>query len=90
MKKLINFLCLLAAFITSISIVCTLLTTYQFLYVNQIFSTYRTIQIGIFVTMILWAIKFIFFDKGEKRYFYGVLCILISIASLCFIISNVK
>ena len=90
MKKLINFLSLLSGILTSLAIIFTLLTTYQFLYVGQIFSSYLPIQIGILVTMILWAIKFYFFERGARRNMYTIFCIVIAICSLFFIGMNVK
>lgn len=90
MRRLINFLSLLAGLLTSLAIICTLLTTYQFLYVGQIFNSYFPIQIGILVTMILWAIKFYFFEKGARKNIYAIFCIAIAICSLFFIGMNVK
>ena len=40
MKKFINLLSFGSAFITSILIICTFLTTYQFYYVGQVFNSY--------------------------------------------------
>lgn len=51
MKKLINLLEFISAFITSILIICTFLTTYQFYYVGQIFNSYLPIQLGVCITM---------------------------------------
>ena len=90
MKKLINFLSLLAGMLTSLAIIFTLLTTYQFLYVGQIFNSYLPIQIGILITMVLWAIKFYFFEKGSRKNLYAIFCMAIAICSLFFIGMNVK
>lgn len=79
MKKIINVLCIIAATITSILIICTFLTSYQFLYVGLIFNSYLPIQIGVATTMLLLAIRFLLNENGYKRLIYFLFSILISI-----------
>lgn len=73
MKKLINLLEFISAFITSILIICTFLTTYQFYYVGQIFNSYLPIQLGVCITMAILAIRFLINETGKKRIVYCIL-----------------
>ena len=70
MKKLINLLSFGSAFITSILIICTFLTTYQFYYVGQIFNSYFPIQLGVCITMAILSIRFLVNESGSKRILY--------------------
>ncbi len=67
MKKLINLLEFISAFITSILIICTFLTTYQFYYVGQIFNSYLPIQLGVCITMAILAIRFLINETGKRE-----------------------
>lgn len=90
MKKLLRTLSVISALLTSLSIIFTLLTTYQFIYINQIFNSYYPIQLGIVITMILWGLRFLFDENGEKRYTYSIICGLIAITSMIFMYMSVK
>ncbi|GIM30527.1 hypothetical protein CPJCM30710_31930 [Clostridium polyendosporum] len=90
MKKLINILSLLSGLVTCIAVILTLLTTYHFIYGNKIFNSYNPIQIGLAVTMILWGIKFFFYENGERRVAYSIICMIIAIGSLFFLTMYVK
>lgn len=79
MKKFINLMLLVSACITSILIVCTLLTSYQFYYVDKIFYYYRPIQVGLAVTMAFLAIKFWINEHGKRKLIYSSLSLFISI-----------
>ena len=79
MKKVFNLLSFISAGITSILLICTFLTTYQFYYVGQIFNSYLPIQIGVATTMLLLAIRFLLNENGYKRLIYFLFSILISI-----------
>ncbi|MDY2729722.1 MAG: hypothetical protein SOV35_06535 [Clostridium sp.] len=81
MKKIINILTNIAAWITCIMIICTFLTSYQFLYVDMIFNSYLPIQVSLSVTMALLAIRFLLFEKGKRRLLYFLFS-----ALFCFII----
>lgn len=76
MKKIINILTNIAAWITCIMIICTFLTSYQFLYVDMIFSSYLPIQISVSVTMALLAVRFLLFEKGKRRLLYFLFSVL--------------
>lgn len=90
MNKLIRILSVISALLTSLSIIFTLLTTYQFIYINQIFNSYHPIQLGIVITMMLWALRFLFHENGEKRYAYSIISGLIAITSIIFMYMSVK
>lgn len=82
MKKLINMLTIFSACVTSVLIICTILTSYQFLYVGQLFYYYMPVQIGVAVTMAFLALRFWVNERGIKRIGYSGISILISIGLL--------
>ncbi|MBN1066714.1 hypothetical protein [Clostridium sp. ZS1] len=90
MKTLVNWLTLICGFITSILIVCTFLTSYQFYYVNQIFNSYLPVQLGIFITMLVLTIRFMINETGRKRIIYSTFSFTISISLIFFIVNLVK
>lgn len=84
MKKLINLLSFGSAFITSILIICTFLTTYQFYYVGQIFNSYFPIQLGVCITMAILSIRFLVNESGSKRILYSAVSFAIAVCLLFF------
>lgn len=84
MKKLINLLSFGSAFITSILIICTFLTTYQFYYVGQIFNSYFPIQLGVCITMTILSIRFLVNESGSKRILYSAVSFAIAVCLLFF------
>lgn len=82
MKKIINILTIGSACVTSALIICTILTSYQFIYVGQLFYYYMPIQIGVAVTMAFLALRFWVNERGIKRVGYSGLSLLISLALL--------
>lgn len=89
-RDMITFICTLAAFITSVIIVLTFLTTYHFINGMPIFNSYLPLQIGLCITMVLWAIRFLMNRSGKERYIYSIICISSAIISLIFIMKLVK
>lgn len=89
MKKLVNLLSFISAMITSILIICTIMTSYQFFYVDQIFNSYRPVQIGSAVTMALISLRFWVSKDDNNRIAYSVISLLISVI-LIFSTSLVK
>lgn len=89
-KDIMTAICITAAMITSVIIICTFLTTYQFFYVGQMFNSYYMLQIGVCMTMALWGIRFLLYHKGRERCIYFLICITISVSLLFFIINLVK
>lgn len=90
MKKLINLLGFASAFITSILIICTFMTTYQFYYVSQIFNSYLPIQLGVCITMAVLALRFLLIETGRKRLIYFAFSLTISISLIFFMMNLVK
>lgn len=90
MKEIVNVLGSMATFITSILIICTFTTTYQFYYVNQIFNSYLPIQLGVCITMAILGIRFLINETGRKRIIYSGFSFVISISLIFFMMNLVK
>lgn len=90
MKKLINLLGFISAFITSGLIICTFMTTYQFFYVGQIFNSYLPVQLGVCITMAILALRFLIVETGKKRIIYCIFSFAISISLIFFMINLIK
>lgn len=90
MKRLVNLLGFISAFITSILIICTFLTTYQFYYVSQIFNSYLPLQLGVCITMAILAVRFLINETGKRRIIYSILSLAISISLIFFMMNLVK
>ncbi|GAA0083598.1 hypothetical protein UT300007_00370 [Clostridium sp. CTA-7] len=88
-KDFFTLICTLASIAASVIIVLTFLTTYHFINMHM-FNSYLPLQIGICVTMMLWAIRFFLYRIGREKYMYSLICIIISIISLFFIVNLVK
>lgn len=89
-REFLTFICTLAAFVSSVIIICTFLTTYQFLYVGQLFNSYLIMQISIGITMAIWALRFFLFQKGRERYIYTSICCSIALVFMLFLVSGIK
>jgi len=89
-KDFFTFICTMAAIVTSVIIILTFLTTYHFINNMPIFNSYLPLQIGLCITMALWAVVFILNRYGKKKYIYSIICINISVISLFFIMNSVK
>ncbi|MEG1483389.1 hypothetical protein [Clostridium sp.] len=89
-KDIMTTICMIAAMVTSVIIICTFLTTYQFIYVGQMFNSYYMLQIGVCITMILWGFRFLLYHKGKERYIYFIICTTIAVSLIFFIINLVK
>ncbi|SFC44216.1 hypothetical protein [Clostridium uliginosum] len=90
MKTIVNWLSLICGFLTSILIICTFLTSYQFYYVGQIFNSYLPLQLGISITMAMLTLRFILNETGRKRIIYSVFSFTISVSLIFFIVNLVK
>lgn len=82
MRKFINIMTIASAVMTSILILCTSLTSYQFIYVGQVFYSYMPIQIGVAITMGFLSIRFWLNEHGVKRLGYSALSLSIGIILL--------
>lgn len=90
MKQLVNLLGFIAAFITSILIICTFTTTYQFYYVGQIFNSYLPIQLGVCITMTILGVRFLLNETGKKRILYAAVSFVIAVSLIFFMVNFVK
>ena len=90
MKKLVNALGIAMIIASVVVIICTFLTSYQFIYLGDMFTTYFTLQVCLGITMGLWAIKFWLEELGTKKYIYPLICLGISFSSVFFILSAVR
>lgn len=79
MKKIINILTIVSSIITSLIVICTFLTSYQFVYIDLIFNSYKLIQISLAITMLLLGINMIIDERKDKNNFSVIFCILTSI-----------
>ncbi len=90
MKQLVNLLGFIAAFITSVLIICTFTTTYQFYYVGQIFNSYLPIQLGVCLTMTILGVRFLLNETGKKRILYAAISFVIAVSLIFFMVNFVK
>lgn len=90
MKKFINILTLILSIIACIVIICTFLTSYQFIYIGEIFSSYFAVQITVAITMFVLAIRFWINEIGRNKYIYSGLSLILSITLISFIFGSVK
>ena len=90
MLKILSILSIVSATITSVTIICTLLTTYQFMFVGQMFNSYVPIQTMLTITMIIWGIKFILSEKGWKRVVYPLISLSTAAGSIFFLMNSVQ
>lgn len=79
MKKIINIITITSAIITSLIVICTFLTSYQFVYIDLIFNSYKPIQISLAITMLLLATNMIVDERKDKKHFSVLFCIITSI-----------
>ncbi|NMM63244.1 hypothetical protein HBE96_11250 [Clostridium sp. P21] len=88
MKKTINLLGWIGVCLTILTLILTLLTTYQFTYVKY-FNSYNTMQWCIFFTMIAWAGKMFDFKASHRDIICPITCIIIAIGTMFFIFMKV-
>lgn len=89
MKRIINLLCIISGAITCLLVICTFLTSYHFLYVGFIFNYYIPMQIGLIMTFIFLAIRFIINEHGRNRIIYSTICAIIALTFI-FLMNYVK
>lgn len=90
-KDIFTLICTLITITASVIIVLTFLSTYHFINIIPIiFNSYFLLQLGICITMALWAIRFYMYRIGKERYIYSSICIIISVISLLFMINLVN
>ena len=89
MRRIINILGFISAIVTTMVIIATFLTSYRFIYINEVFSGYYPIQLTMMVTMFIWAIRFWVNNSGKRKYIYATICLMLSIVSLIFANSSI-
>lgn len=88
MKRAINCLGWIGVSLTIFTLILTLLTTYQFIYVKY-FDSYYTLQWCIFFTMIFLAAKMFEFKANFKNIVYPIACVAIAVGTIFFIYMKV-
>jgi hypothetical protein len=88
MRRLLRFLGWIGVSLTSITLVLTLLTTYQFIYVKY-FDSYYTLEWCIFFTMIVWAINMLEFKTNLRSMMYPVMYMVIAVGTMFFMFMKV-
>lgn len=88
MKKTINLLGWIGVCLTILTLVLTLLTTYQFTYVKH-FNSYYTLQWCMFLTMLAWAAKMFDFKSSRNYIICTITCIVIAVGTMFFIVMKV-
>ncbi|MDP4144596.1 MAG: hypothetical protein Q8936_09000 [Bacillota bacterium] len=88
MKKCINILGWVLVFLTLLSLICTMFTTYHIVYIVYC-GDYKTFQLLFVITMLVWAIKM--FDKNELKQsiLYTLGCSLIAVGTIFFMFKDV-
>lgn len=90
MKKIINVLSIASSIISGIVIICTFITSYQFIYISDIFNSYLAVQISVAITMILWALRFWLNEYGRKKFFHTSISLAIVVALIFFNFGTVR
>ncbi len=88
MKKTIDFLGWTSVVITIMALLCTLVTTYRFSYVEY-FNSYEVLQICIISTMFFWSFKLYGTEAGCKKWAYSLICLLFAMATIFFMQNSV-
>lgn len=89
MKKAISLIGWCFVLFTTVSLVFTILTTYQFVYIKY-FNSYYTLQWCIFFTMSIWAIKLVSCNKNKTpNKIYPILCMIFAVGTIFFIFMRV-
>lgn len=89
MRRAINCLGWIGVSLTIFTLILTLLTTYQFIYVKY-FNSYNTLQWCIFFTMIFLATKMFDLKANLKSIVYPITCMIIAVGTIFFMYMNVK
>lgn len=90
MKKIINLLSIIFSVISGVVIICTFITSYQFMYISNIFDSYLAVQVSVAITMILWALRFWLNEYGRRKFFHTSISLAIVVALMFFIFGTVR
>lgn len=89
MRRAINCLGWIGVSLTIFTLVLTLLTTYQFIYVKY-FNSYNTLQWCMFFTMIFLAARMFDLKASLKNIAYPITCMIIAVGTIFFMYMNVR
>lgn len=90
MKKIINLLSIIFSVISGVVIIFTFITSYQFMYISNIFDSYLAVQVSVAITMILWALRFWLNEYGRRKFFHTSISLAIVVALMFFIFGTVR
>lgn len=85
MKKFVNMLSFIAAFVTSVIIICTFLTSNQFFYVHEVFNSYFLLLVSVSITMLTLSLRFFVSEQGKERILYALFSLFLALGVLYFI-----
>lgn len=88
MKNTFSLLGWISVIFTIISLILTLLTTYQFVYIKY-FNGYYTLQLSIVITMIIWSVNMFISRTNFKNLIYPITCVLIACVTMFFMYMKV-
>lgn len=82
MKKVIRTLNFIAAWATSIMIILTILTSYDFVYIGRVFESYLPIQMGLSLNMLLLSLDFFLKENGRRKLQYSIFSFILLIGMI--------
>ncbi|MBC2582721.1 hypothetical protein [Clostridium sp. DJ247] len=88
MRRTISFLGWIGVSLTILTLILTILTTYQFTYIRY-FDSYYTLQWCICLTMIIWAMRMFDSKLSLRSAIYPIACSVIAIATIFFMYMKV-
>lgn len=87
-RRTVGFLGWAFVALTTLSLIFTLLTTYQFVSI-QYFNSYRVFDIFIICTMSIWAVNFLDNSNKSRNLLYSGGCAFIALGTLFFMYMGV-
>ncbi|MGL4572234.1 MAG: hypothetical protein ACRCVJ_14355 [Clostridium sp.] len=90
MKKFINMLSIALSIVACIVIICTFLTSYQFMYISELFDSYLSVQVIVAITMAVWSIRFWMNERGNRRYLYTLFSLCITASLVAFMFGTIR
>lgn len=88
LKRTIGFLSWALVIITTVCLICTLLTTYQLISI-QYFSNYKMFDVFMILTMIAWGANFLDNTDKSRNLFYSGGCAFIALGTMFFMYMGV-
>jgi hypothetical protein len=88
MRKTLNLLGWISVFVTIFTLVLTLLTTYQFIYIKY-FDSYFTLQCCMVVTLTLFGVTMLDSKYKFKNVIFSLSCMALAVGTMFFILMRV-